>query len=130
MKRLALAVFLFPLAALACSDDGGGERPTEGAEAELADAVEGYFNAFTTGDAAGAREFISERCNAVLVDPGFTDLIEATVEAYPDLAIESWESVEIDGETATVEYETGEDAVDNAGATEWINEGGWKYDTC
>ena len=129
MKRLAAALIVLSFAA-ACSDDGGGERPTEGAEAELADAVEGYFEAFTTGDVATVRSFISARCNAVLVDPGLTDLINATVEAYPDLAIESWDTVEIDGDTGTVEFETGEEAVDAAGPTPWVNEGGWKYDNC
>jgi hypothetical protein len=130
MKRLIAALLVLAFAA-ACSDDGGGgERPTEGAEADLADAVEGYFDAFTSGDPAATRLFISARCNAVLVDPDFTNLVTATVEAYPDLAIESWESVEIDGDTATVEYETGEEVVDAAGPSEWVNEDGWKYDNC
>jgi hypothetical protein len=133
MKRPAFVMLaLFTLTAVgACSDDGGGERPTEGAEAEVADAVEAYFAAFTGGDAAAARSFLSARCNEILVDPGFADLVTGSSEAFPDLEIESWETVEVDGDNATVEYETGEEAIDAQGPVEWINEGGaWKYDAC
>lgn len=132
MKRPAVAILALLTLTLvgACSDDGGGERPTEGAEADVADAVEAYFDAFTTGDAATARTFLSARCNETLVDPGFSELVTGSAEAFPDLEIESWETVEVDGDTATVEYETGEEAVDAQGPVRWVNEDGWKFDAC
>ena len=131
MKRLAAALFVLAAAATACSDDGGGERPTEGEEARLATAIEVWTEAFRTNDLATASALLSVRCTAALGVEQFTQIVAAGAEAYPDLAIESWGDVEIDGESATVDYETGEEALDNRPPQVWALEGGeWKYDNC
>jgi hypothetical protein len=147
MKRLGMGILAFSLAlgAAACGDDGddddtdtGSEsptetivRPAEGVEAEVATAAEGYFAAFVAGDGVTTRTFLSARCSANLVDPAFSDFVAAVPEQYPDLAITAWRVVDVDGDTAMVEYDTGVEAIDVEGPKQWVNEGGgWKYDGC
>ena len=146
MKRIGTGILLLSLAlgASACGDDGGDDdgadttesptdtivRPAEGVEAEVATAAEGYFAAFVSGDGATTRTFLSARCDAALEEPGFSEFVAAVPTQYPDLAITGWRVVDVDGDEAQVEYDTGVEAIDLEGPKQWVNEGGWKYDGC
>ncbi len=64
-------------------------------------------------------------------EPDFSDFVAAVPQQYPDPAITAWRVVDVDGDTAMVEYDTGVEAIDAEGPKQWVNEsGGWKYDGC
>jgi hypothetical protein len=145
MKRFATGILVcsLALAAAACGDDGGNDttattesptativRPTTGVENDVATAAEGYFAAFVGGDAATTRTFLSARCSAALTEPSFTQFIQQVAAEYPGLAITAWREVTVDGDTAEVEYDTGNPDIDKDGPKHWVNENGWKYDGC
>jgi hypothetical protein len=135
MKRIASGILVRSLAfaATACGDDSGDDatgatesptdtivRPTTGVENDVATAAEGYFAAFVGGDAATTRTFLSARCSAALPDPDFTTFIQGVAQQYPDLAITAWREVKVDGDTAEVEYDTGNSAIDADGPKQWV----------
>jgi hypothetical protein len=106
-----------------------GDGPT--LDTALRDAVQGYSDAYLTGDADTAYAYLSPRCQTALGQDAFAADVESAANNYGEpLPFQVYKASEVGG-AAFVTYTYKEAPEINARGQLWTRDGGsWHFDAC
>jgi hypothetical protein len=123
--RLAAA---FVLALASCSSNGDSTAGPQ-TEADVAEAVAAYTDAFARGDGDAAWALVSERCRGEVPEVEHRATVAAAAELYPAMRAQEI-SADVAGDRATVDYRV-TDLDETYTAQRWALEAdGWLWDDC
>lgn len=153
MSRL-IPILMFAALASACSstdspgDTNSGERtPASSAEGDeqagladepqaadeevaVRDAVATYVSAFGEGTPDAAWALVSERCRDLIQESEYRAAVAAAGELYPDLTVDEFSDIVLDGDTAVAFYSTNP-VVEEGDGERWTRDAGtWRWDDC
>jgi hypothetical protein len=99
------------------------------AEIGLEDAVIAYSNAYLGDQADTAWDLLSTRCQGVLGQEPFAQLVAQATQLYGGEAVTSVE-VEVDGQLGLATYELTDPTLNQSGERWVLEDGSWRNDDC